>query len=224
MGAPPCGDVARLYDRNDRDRAPAGTRPIQLISAEVGRTLCAARGARAEPASTRPVGLGTRPSGARQDDADWYNPGARARLALSLRLREAAAAQGAGRAQRIWSPTSTLTRRRACSTRSSSPIAARSPSASSAPAGSSASARWPSTQRPTATACTCATPTRPSASGRRRPAPATWCSRPSSRRRPPTARRPSIPATASWPRTPASAACAPRTASSSSARGRSPSS
>ena len=91
--------------------------------------------------------------------------------------------------------------------------------ASSAPAASWASARWPSTPRRTATACTFATPTRRSASVRRRPPPAISTCRPIiAAAADVAARRPSIPAMAFSPKTPGSPGLCAATVSSSSAR------
>ncbi len=60
--------------------------------------------------------------------------------------------------------------------RSSSPTAAKLPFASSAPARNWGSRPWRSIRKPTATARTCASPTRPSASARPRARAATWTS------------------------------------------------
>ena len=104
-----------------------------------------------------------------------------------------------------------------CSTKSSSPTAARSRCASCAPAASSASRRSPCIPPPTPTSSTCCWPTNRCASARRPRRTATsTCRRSSARPRSPT-RWPSIRATASCPRTRTSPSASRRAASSSSA-------
>ena len=109
---------------------------------------------------------------------DEVKPGEVLCIIEAMKMMNQIESDKAGRSRRSWPRTATRSNSASrcsssssvtqCSTRSSSPIAARSRCASCAPAANSASRPSPCTPRPTTTSSTCCWPTRRCASARRR--------------------------------------------------------